>query len=187
MGNGLTGSCVVGGMERALDPPLTLTGTTVGHEEVSHASAGPHSGFAALYRAEYEAMIRLAFLMLGSQEQAEDVVHDALARLVERWDRVQNHGAYLRTSVVNGSRSVLRRRRLMRFHLVTEFEDTDPEADYLADLLEILTPTRRAVVVLRYFEQLTIPEIARTLGVREGTVKSSLHRGLRTLRQEIRP
>lgn len=119
-------------------------------------------------------MIRLAFLMLGSQEQAEDVVlHDALARLVERWDRVQNHGAYLRTSVVIGSRSVLRRRRLLRQHPATEFEGTDPEADYLADLLEILTPTRRAVVVLRYFEQLAIPEIARTLGVREGTVKSS--------------
>jgi RNA polymerase sigma-70 factor (sigma-E family) len=174
-------------MERALDPPLTLTGPTVGHEELSHASAAPHAGFAALYRAEYEAMIRLAFLMLGSQEQAEDVVHDALARLVERWDRVQNHGAYLRTSVMNGSRSVLRRRRLLRQHPATEFEDTDPEVDYLADLLEILSPTRRAVVVLRYFEQLTIPEIARILGVREGTVKSSLHRSLRTLRQEIQP
>lgn len=174
-------------MERALDRPLTLTGSTAGHEEAPYAGRVRHVGFAALYRNEYEPMIRLAFLMLSSQEQAEDVVHDALARLVERWDRVENHGAYLRTSVINGSRSALRRRRLLRQHIATEFEDSDPEADYLSDLLQILTPTRRAVVVLRYFEQLTIPEIARTLGVREGTVKSSLHRSLRTLRQEIQP
>lgn len=173
-------------MERALDPPLTLAGSTAGLGETSYVrTVPPHAGFSALYRDEYQPMIRLAFLMLGSQEQAEDVVHDALARLVERWDRVQNHGAYLRTSVMNGSRSVLRRRRLIRQHSASDFEDTDPEADYLADLLEILTPKQRAVVVLRYFEQLTIPEIARTLGIREGTVKSSLHRSLRILRQEI--
>lgn len=176
-------------MERALDPPpLTLAGSTAGLDETAYVStASSDATFAALYRDEYQPMIRLAFLMVGSQEQAEDVVHDALARLVERWDRVENHGAYLRTSVVNGSRSVLRRRRLMRQHPVSDLEGIDPEADYLADLLEILTPKQRAVVVLRYFEQLTVPEIARTLGVREGTVKSSLHRSLRTLRQEIQP
>lgn len=185
VGNDRRQPCVVEGMERALDPPLILTG---GREtEYQPASVSFDAAFAALYETEYRGMIRLAFLMLDSQEQAEDVVHDALARLIERWDRVDNPGAYLRATVLNGARSVLRRRRLIRRNPTSELQSTDPEAEYLTDLLAILTPTRRAVVVLRYFEQLTVPEIARILGIREGTVKSSLHRGLRTLRQEFKP
>ena len=185
VGNDRWEQCVVGGMERALDPPLILTGGR--DSEYQPEAASFDAAFAALYETEYRGMIRLAFVMLDSQEQAEDVVHDALARVIERWDRIDNPGAYLRATVLNGARSVLRRRRLIRRHQASEFESTDPEADYLTDLLAILTPTRRAVIVLRYFEQLTVPEIARTLGIREGTVKSSLHRGLRTLRQEFKP
>ena len=145
------------------------------------------AAFEALFVAEYEAMLRIAFVMLGSQEQAEDVVHDSMAKVLERWHRIDNHGGYLRVTVINRSRSVLRRRRFLRRQPAREVEAADQEIDYLADLLDVLSPTRRAIVTLRYFEQLTIPEIAEVLGVRQGTVKSALHRSLRTLRQEFMP
>jgi len=69
-------------------------------------SDAPHvvGSFEALYADEAKAMSRLAYLMVGSPEQAQELVHDAFARLYERWDTVDNPGAYLRTTVVNGCR-----------------------------------------------------------------------------------
>lgn len=64
--------------------------------------------FVALFQTEYEPMLRLAFVMLRSQTQAQDVVHDSMAKLIERWDRVDNPGGYLRTTVVNRCRGRIR-------------------------------------------------------------------------------
>ena len=75
--------------------------------------------FEALYADEVDAMARLAFLMVGSEDQAEELVHDAFARLYERWDRVDNPGGYLRTCVVNGCKDRLRRRGVERRHPAT--------------------------------------------------------------------
>ena len=72
--------------------------------------------FESLYADEVDAMARLAFLMVGSEAQAEELVHDAFARLYERWDRVDNPGGYLRTCVVNGCKDRLRRRGVERRH-----------------------------------------------------------------------
>ena len=141
--------------------------------------------FIVLFETEYEPMLRLAFVMLRSQAQAQDVVHDSMAKLIERWDRVENPGGYLRATVVNRCRDVLRWHRRRSWLPLPEIESEDPDVEFVADLLDGLTPTRRAVVVLRFYEQCTIPEIAALLGIREGTVKSTLHRALRSLREEI--
>lgn len=143
--------------------------------------------FEALYADEVDAMARLAFLMVGSVDQAEELVHDAFAQLYERWDRVDNPGGYLRTCVVNGCRDRLRRRDVERRHPSGSPGTSEQETDLLADVLATLPYKQRAAVVLRYYEDRSEADIAQLLGVRPGTVKSLLHRGLASLREVIEP
>jgi RNA polymerase sigma-70 factor (sigma-E family) len=143
--------------------------------------------FESLYADEVDAMARLAFLMVGSEEQAEELVHDAFARLYERWDRVDNPGGYLRTCVVNGCKDRLRRRSVEHRHPAAASEPAEMEADHLADVLAALPYRQRAAVVLRFYEDRSEADIADLLGVRPGTVKSLLHRGLATLREVVEP
>jgi RNA polymerase sigma-70 factor (sigma-E family) len=146
------------------------------------------SGFDELYATEYAAMVRLAYLLVRDREAATEVTHDAFARVLERWDRLERPGGYLRTAVVNGSRDALRRRifRRSRHHVAGRIDLTTPAPDdYLADALARLQPRRRAAIVLRYYLDLSEAEIAATLGVRPGTVKSLLHRGLADLRAAL--
>jgi len=143
--------------------------------------------FEALYAAEATAMSRLAYLMVGSPEQAQELVHDAFAKLYERWDRVDNPGAYLRTCVVNGCRDSLRRRLLADRERPDVRPDAELGADHLVDALATLPHKERAAVVLRYYEDRSEADIADLLGVRPGTVKSLLHRGLASLREVIEP
>jgi DNA-directed RNA polymerase specialized sigma24 family protein len=142
--------------------------------------------FEALYALEYRPMVRLAFVLLGRDGAAEEVVQDGFARVYERWDSLVTPGAYLRTCVVNGCRDLLRRQRMA----VWKRPDPGPlfaelGADHLSDALAALPPKRRAAVVLRYYGDLSEAEIAATLGVRPGTVKSMLHRSLIQLRGVI--
>lgn len=143
--------------------------------------------FEALYADEAQAMSRLAYLMVGSAELAQELVHDAFARLYERWDRVDNPGAYLRTTVVNGCRDTLRRRLLADRERTDLRPDAQLGADHLIDALAILPHRQRAAIVLRYYEDRSEADIADLLGVRPGTVKSLLSRGLATLREVIEP
>ena len=143
--------------------------------------------FEALYADEAKAMSRMAYLMVGSPEQAQELVHDAFARLYERWDRVDNPGAYLRTTVVNGCRDSLRRRLLADRERPDIRPDAQLGADHLIDALAMLPHRQRAAVVLRYYEDRSEADIADLLGIRPGTVKSLLSRGLATLREAIEP
>ena len=147
------------------------------------------TAFARLYHDEYLGLVRLAYLILGSREQAEEVVQDAFVRLHSRWTRVDNPGGYLRTSVVNGCRDV--RRRLVRYRAreprLAERAETWDSPDELSDAMAALPVRQRAVLVLRYYGGLSEAEIADTLDIRPGTVKSSIHRGLRRLRLELAP
>lgn len=145
--------------------------------------AGPAAPvtFEELYRTEYRSMVRLAFVLADGA--AEEVVQDAFARVFERWSSIDRPKAYLRVCVVNGSRDVLRRRRLAVWRRPDPpAASTELAADHLLDALGALTPRQRAAVVLRYYEDLPESEIALLLGVRPGTVKSILHRSLSQLR-----
>jgi len=147
---------------------------------------GHRDAFDELYRRESAGMVRLAYLLTSSSAQAEEVVQDAFAKVYERWARIDNPPAYLRTCVVNGSRTLLRRRKMERDRVRPERGET-PEYEYLQDALAKLPAKRRAAVVLRYFEDLSEVDIADTLGVRPGTVKSLLHRGLAELKEVLHP
>ena len=143
--------------------------------------------FEEVFLGEYQPMVRLAVLLVDELDVAEELVQDAFVKLHQRWRRVERPGAYLRTSVVNACRNELRRRKRER-----RARDASPVigsvelgADELFDAIAALPPKRRAAVVLRYYGGLSEREIAETLGVRPGTVKSLLNRGLRELRRTV--
>ncbi len=144
--------------------------------------------FEEVFVTEYQSMVRLAYLLIGSVAVAEEIVQEAFIRLQGRWDRVDAPGGYLRSTVVNMSRNEIRRRgreqRAVRRHPRPD-GSIDLGADEMLDAVAQLPPKRRAAVVLRYYEDLTEREIADILGVRPGTVKSLLHRGLKQLRAAL--
>lgn len=142
-------------------------------------------GFDELYRAEFEPMVRLAYLLTGDRETALEVTHDAFVVTCERWSRLDRPGGYLRTAVVNRCRDLGRRQRFRSSAPVPERSVVGPDDD-LADAIAALPPKRRAAVVLRYYLDLTEADIAETLGVRPGTVKSLLSRGLAELKASLR-
>ena len=142
-------------------------------------------GFVALYRARYAPMVRLAYLLTGSQAVAEELVQDAFVAVHRSWDRALNPSAYLRTSVVNACRSWGRRRSLEQVRQPRPAEPTTLEADELWDVLQTLPPRQRAAIVLRFYEDLPDDEIAQLLGCRVATVRTAVFRGLEKLRKEV--
>lgn len=147
------------------------------------------AGVEVLCRAQWKPMVRLAYLLCGDQEGAEDIVQDAFVALSRRWDQLHSTdaaGAYLRTIVVNGSRSAVRRRSTARRLLhpirdqrVEAAENTAVRNDEQRRVLAVIRelPRRqREVIVLRYWTGLSEAEIAATLGVSPGTVKTAASR-----------
>jgi RNA polymerase sigma-70 factor (sigma-E family) len=142
----------------------------------------------ALFLAHGDQLLRLAVLLSGDRQVAEELVQEAFARLWHRRDRLRDQGAgigYLRVTLVNLARSSLRRRlrelrQPERQPAVTDPPDIAGRLDVLRALAR-LPMRKRACVVLRYFADLSEEETARLLGVSVGTVKSQTHRGLAQL------
>jgi RNA polymerase sigma-70 factor (sigma-E family) len=165
--------------------------TATVHETPAATRIDADTGVAQLFRTHRLAMVRLALLLVDDRETAEDVAQDAFAALHRRWSSLSNTDAaigYLRTSVVNGSRSVLRRRRTVRLHPAPDESGlTSEAADSVAMLAEEhrevllairrLPDRQREVILLRYWSGLTESEIAATLGISIGAVKSNASRG----------
>lgn len=141
--------------------------------------------FDTLYHREFMGLVRLAMVLVDNQEQAEEVVQDAFAALYLRYRLVSTPLAYVRASVLNGSRKVLRRRLLARRYAGQQPVDSELDYNHVIDAVRRLPSRQRAAVVLRYELQLTDAEIAETLKMPIGTVKSTLHRGLARLRLEV--
>ncbi|MCA1692483.1 MAG: SigE family RNA polymerase sigma factor [Acidimicrobiales bacterium] len=157
-------------------------GALVEQPEPLKRIAGPADGLAELYRREYAPMVRLAHLITGSNEAAEDVVQDSFVRVYRNWDRAEQPGAYLRTVVVNRCRSWQTRRAMERERQPRPpVAVVDAEGRELLDALARLGPRQRAALVLRFYSDMSEAETARLLGCRPGTVKSLVHRGLRQL------
>jgi RNA polymerase sigma-70 factor (sigma-E family) len=146
-----------------------------------------------LFRAHHLALVRLALLMVGDQATAEDVVQDVYARLQQRRLRSRSVPddpvSYARTCVLNACRTLLRRRALVR-HVEAPPPVWSAECDALLGedrrrvlrALARLAPRQREAIVLRYYLDLSEAEMATSMGVRAGTVKSTLARGLVALR-----
>jgi RNA polymerase sigma-70 factor (sigma-E family) len=152
----------------------------------------PHKGvsdvFSALYSAQFEHLVRVAALLVGSTPAAEDIVQDAFAKLHDRLGRIDVPEAWLRTTVTNACRNERRRLGTARRHAarlaVGPSVMDEPVHDLVASLRR-LPYRQRAVVVLRFYVDLPEAEIADILGVRLGTVKSALHRALSRLHTEV--
>ncbi len=143
------------------------------------------SALEALYRAEYEPMVRLAFTLVGSNEQAEDLVQESFVEVSRRLGEIRNPGGYLRTAVVSRCRSALRRRRIASRHVPEHPPSISAEASELWDVLDKLTDDQRIAVVLRYWAGYRATEIAKLVDMPAATVRSHLRRGLATLRREL--
>ena len=148
----------------------------------------------ALYQAHWAYLVRLAVLLVDDRSSAEDVVQDAFVALHRKQDDLRDPDAalgYLRTSVVNLARSVLRRRQVARKHLKVAEPEATAGADHdvlLRDehraalaAVRALPPRQSEVLVLRYWAGLSEREIAQTLGISAGSVKSAASRGMATL------
>ena len=146
-------------------------------------------GFEALYAEEYEPMLRIAFLLVDSTDLAEEVVHDAFAKVYERWhqaDQPRRLPAHLRGEPVPRP-PASSPDRAPDAAAAGRRRPTELGADELADALATLPIKRRAAIVLRYYDGLSEARIAEVLGVKPGTVKSLLSRGLAELREVIEP
>jgi RNA polymerase sigma factor (sigma-70 family) len=142
------------------------------------------AGFQALFEDRYVPMVRLSRLLVDRVEVAEDIVQDAMAVVFRRWEELDNPAGYLRLTVINRSRDELRRRRVRdRASFVAELVHDSP--DEMGDAIAALPESQRVAIVLRFYEDLSVKDIASVMGARPGTVKSWLHRAMRQLEEVI--
>ena len=149
---------------------------------------GGREGFEEFVAARRQALLRTAYLLTGSHDDAEDLVQVALVKTVPHWSRIADHPEpYVRTVLARESVSRWRRRRWREVSTATLPERHAPETDptdreALRVALTTLAPRQRAVIVLRYFEDLTERQTAEALGIGVGTVKSQTRDALARLR-----
>ena len=165
---------------------------------LAYADVDATAGVTALHHEEYRRLVRLAWLLTRDQGQAEELVKDAFVDLHQRWSRLSDPiGArgYLRMSVVNRSRSSLRHHKVVQKYqpaLLVDVVQTEQSAEHgalerlqqqmIISSLNGLPGRQREVLILRYYGQLSEAEIAQTLGISRGAVKSHSSRGLKALR-----
>jgi RNA polymerase sigma-70 factor (sigma-E family) len=164
-----------------------LTSEPPGLEAIT-GGAGVRNELTELYLREHDRLVRLAYVLTGSREVAEDVVQDSFVRLYRRWDAAEAPDRYVRQIVVNECRSHHRRagrERDRRAKLYVVDSTYDRHGVELSDVLLELPYRQRAAIVLRFYSDLGEAEIADVLGCRPGTVGSLIHRGLERLRTAI--
>ena len=153
----------------------------------------PDLGFAEFAKARWQPLYRTAYLLTGDRHDAEDLLQTALARTCVRWSSIRDKGAadaYVRTAMVHQARRGWSRRG--REVVTGDLPDAGHDnlalrADHLALWAEVrrLPPRMRTVVVLRFFEDLSVAETAREMGCSEGAVKSQTHHALKRLRAAL--
>jgi len=153
----------------------------------------PGEDFDAFVLGSSPGLLRAAVVLTGDTTAAEDLLQDVLERLYLRWGRVEDPLPYVRRALVNGSRSRWRARSrrpevtLAARHDAPVADRTEDLADHdrVVRVLQQLPPRQRAVVVLRYLEDLSEADTAQLLGCSVGTVKSQASRALARLRTHI--
>ncbi len=149
--------------------------------------------------AHVDDLVRTAYLIVWDEAEAEDLVQECLLKVARRWPRIRRMAqprAYARRILVNLALDGAHGRALRRSELEPGVSassvavDPRPGIDTRADLLQALgqlTARQRAVLVLRYFNDLTEAQVAEVLGCSPGTVKSNASRGLARLREALQP
>jgi RNA polymerase sigma-70 factor (sigma-E family) len=163
---------------------------------VSLTTEATSEEYGTVYRAHLEPLLRFAWLLCGERHLAEDVVAEAFARVFSHWrrGRVAEPYAYLRRAVINevtsrGRRRVLEvreeRRRSANGRVGQRFDELVVERDVVVQALLRLPLRQRAVLVLRFYDDLSEGDVADLLGLSVGTVKSHTARSLERLRAEL--
>ena len=160
---------------------------------VSEVAAEPAQQVTELFQAHQLELVRLAVLMVGDLATAEDVVQDAFEQLHRRWRTLRkpsNALDYARSAVLNGCRSVHRRRLVARRHqpqiAAAARPDTDTAAAIaqrteLMDAFRALPRRQREVLALRYYLDMSVADVATTLNISPSAVRSTASRGLDAL------
>lgn len=159
-----------------------------GDDGAAEAAVRDPGSFLAVH---LDSLVRTAFLLVGTHEGAEDMVMDAVSKCLPQWHRITGDPLpYVRKAVVHEFLSKLRRLRVVRetpTALLPESATRDQQDRIVlrADLLAALTPLprrQRAVVVLRYLDDMSVRQVAELLQISEGTVRSQTHDALAALR-----
>jgi RNA polymerase sigma-70 factor (sigma-E family) len=161
------------------------------------AELDPGAAVTALYAEHALGLTRLAHIMLGSRAAAEDVVQEAFCGLYRRWPYLRDQAkalGYVRSSVLNGCRSVLKRRGTVELEEAHQPPVRSAETALLTaeERREVLRALRglpdrqREVLALRYYLDLPDGQIAAAMGIGRGTVRSAAHRGLISLRRALK-
>jgi RNA polymerase sigma-70 factor (sigma-E family) len=169
----------------------------LGPDEAHALSGGPEAAITALFDVHYTRMLRVAAVLLDDAAAAEDVVQEAFLALYTGWKRVRDKSeavGYLHRSVVNGSRSRLRRRAVaQRFRPLHQPEAVSAEDAALSGLvsgpvlaaMRALPRREREAVLYRHYLDLSEGQTAEILGLRPGSVKGYASRGLAKLRTAL--
>lgn len=152
-----------------------------------------HEEFRAYVVARGAALLRAANQLTGNPADAEDLLQAALTKTYVAWERIQNRAAldgYVRRAMVNIKISWWRQRKLEEFPSdeipdIPSHQDPGHRYDELEHALSRLPVRQRTAIVLRYYEDMTEPEIAKALGISVGTVKSTVSRGIAKLRGDL--
>lgn len=151
------------------------------------AELGSSTSFDDFYAERWPYAFRLAALMTRDSEAGADIAQDVFANMSRRWATIERPDAYLQRALANASSNWRRNGRTAarKLHLLAVSGDNDVPVDGLADAVARLPFRQRAVIVLRYYADLSEAEIALALDCRPGTVKSLGSRALGALSKEI--
>lgn len=172
-----------------------MTRPAVVYEEtVAPESWNAEEALTAVYSAHYSSLVRLGALLLRDSGAAEEIVQDAFVAMHGRWNRLRDPDkalAYLRTTVVNRCRSRQRHLMVVDKHMPKSLPN-EPSAeqavmatattDTVIAAMRTLPEKQRTVMVLRYYGELSEAEIAETMGISRGAVKSHASRATKSLR-----
>lgn len=177
--------------------------TPVGHyhdsmatqEDAPPAASCCADDFEAYLVANWDALHRFSYLTIGNKQDAEDALQEAAANLWRHWARVRAAGdptAYMRRAIVNARISAWRKSRRMVAYADMEAylphaNDAQSRLDSIvaADLLRTMPRKQRAIVVMRFLEDMTFRDIAEICGITEAAARSSAHRSLLAMRAAI--
>ncbi|WP_329084100.1 SigE family RNA polymerase sigma factor [Sphaerisporangium sp. NBC_01403] len=156
--------------------------------------SGVEYDFGAFVAARATSLLRVAYLACGDETEAEDLLQTALERTYKNWERVacyDNPDAYVRRVIINAAINRARRRAILNIIPMhsppeTSVRASDPDLFHvLMDALRTLPPRQRAVIVLRYWEDLSETQTAEVLGCAVGTVKSQASKAMAKLRSAL--
>jgi RNA polymerase sigma factor (sigma-70 family) len=149
---------------------------------VSNVSSQPRP-LEEVYRSSQAALRRLAFLLVGDRDDADDIVQSVFATAADRWSSIDDPPTYLRRAVANRAHDVHRRSFRPAAPVAGDAHADGPDVDVVWSFVNALPTAQRAVIVLRFYEDLSLVDIAVVLGRPENTVRSDLRRALSHLKR----